>query len=229
MRSYNVLVPLAAFAAQAVASTDTWNFGYGFYLGPPSSATITRASCGYTADSNDEPWVSLWIGISNTESSATYDLYQPLLNWAPDNESQGCDAPDDQWCVATSSYMNGNQVGQAYVTVPKDTQVDFETYVEDDKVYQVVTIDGKVVSKQSDALSEGDVKYMISGDECYTGGGACGTIEAYSYTNITVELSAKDESFGSTFAAYDGITSDGGKTWVASAIKIAGDAFTAEE
>ncbi|KAI9926594.1 hypothetical protein ASPWEDRAFT_54546 [Aspergillus wentii DTO 134E9] len=241
MRSSSAIAPLAfALPATAVAN-DVWAFGNGFYSGPASGAHITKATWsivpptvpqGVTVEStDDEVWVSLWIGLSATAGSDDDDLYQPLLNWSPDQESQGCSASSSEWCVAASTYTPNGQNGQAYVTVPKNTQVDFDVTVEDNKVIQTVTIDGKVVSKESDDLVS-DLLYLYSGDECYTGSGTCGTLEAYSYTNLTVHLNTADENYGKTLNLYSGsnsnglTTSDGGKTWHTDAIKISEDTFT---
>ncbi|GAQ44012.1 hypothetical protein ABZX51_009831 [Aspergillus tubingensis] len=240
MRYSSVAVPLALAARAAAVESDVWAFGNGFYTGPPTNAHITRATwslvppdvpSNYTVNNtDDEVWVSLWIGLSSTAGDYDADLYQPLLNWSPDNESQGCPAPDDEWCVAASTYTPDGQNGQAYVTVPADTQVDFEVYVENDKVYQVVTMNGKTVSKESDAL-DNPLLYLYSGDECYTGSGDCGTLQSYSWNNLTIHLSAADENFGDTLSLYSGsssnglTTSDKGKTWHTDAIKISKDTF----
>ncbi|PYH97600.1 hypothetical protein BO71DRAFT_318300 [Aspergillus ellipticus CBS 707.79] len=240
MRYSSVAVPLAFAARAAAVASDAWAFGNGFYTGPPSSGYITKATwslvppavpSGVTvSNDDDEVWVSLWIGLSSSAGSYDDDLYQPLLNWSPDNESQGCPAPDDQWCVAGSTYTPSAQNGQAYVTVPTDTQVDFEVYVEDSKVIQVVTINGKTVSKETDALDH-PLQYLYSGDECYTGSGDCGTLQSYSWNNITITLSEKDESFGNTLSLYSGsssngfTTADSGLTWVLDAVKIDKDTF----
>ncbi|PLB52784.1 hypothetical protein P170DRAFT_454054 [Aspergillus steynii IBT 23096] len=242
MRSAYTTVPLALALRAAATTKDSWAFGNGFYSGPSSgNAHITKATWslvppavpeGVTVeDESDQVWVSLWIGLSSTAGDEGANLYQPLLNWSPDQESQGCSASAEEWCVAASTYTPDGQNGQAYVTVPKDTQVDFETSVENKKVLQTVTIDGKVVSKESDAL-DSDLLYLYSGDECYTGSGTCGTLEAYSYTNITIHLSEADEKYGDTLSLYSGTastgftTSDSGKTWHADAIKIKQDKFS---
>lgn len=93
------LVLLGTAASPALAEADSWSFGDGFYSGPPTSgASITKASwslvppavpSGVTvSNSADEVWVSIWIGVSSSAGSDDDDLYQPLLNWSPDQESQ---------------------------------------------------------------------------------------------------------------------------------------------
>jgi hypothetical protein len=67
-------------------------------------------------------------------------------------------------------------------------------------VYQVVTMNGKTVSKESDGplfpvpssnlfniiltanypALDNPLLYLYSGDECYTGSGDCGTLQSYS-------------------------------------------------
>lgn len=99
MRATYVLVPLVG-ATGALAAADSWAFGNSmFYLGPPTgSSEIIKATYSITppavpsgyavSDTNDEVWVSVWVGASASASSNDYDLYQPLFNWSPDQESQ---------------------------------------------------------------------------------------------------------------------------------------------
>lgn len=173
MRYSSVAIPLALAARAAAVESDVWAFGNGFYTGPPTNAHITRATwslvppdvpSNYTVkNTDDEVWVSLWIGLSSTAGDYDADLYQPLLNWSPDNESQYVHqllhdlesrmlttegaAPPQMTSgvsplartlpVSDPSLQPGTrtgilmmcldgQNGQAYVTVPADTQVDFE-------------------------------------------------------------------------------------------------------
>lgn len=100
MRSAYALSPLAA-AIGAVASqpADSWVFGNSlFYLGPPSgNSHITKATysivppsvpSGAKSNADDEPWVSVWVGASSTAGDQDANLYQPIFNWCPDQESQ---------------------------------------------------------------------------------------------------------------------------------------------
>lgn len=135
-------------------------------------------------------------------------------------------------------YVDG-QVGQTYVPVPPQTNLDFEISVENNKVYQTVTMNGEVVSQQSDgkhhppssrsALTvsalDNDLKYLYSSNECYTGSGNCGLLQGYKITNVTVTLSAADESFGKTMALFSCTdagfaTTDNGRTWYTDYIAI---------
>lgn len=100
MRSVYSLTPLAAaIGAVASQSSDSWVFGNSmFYLGPPSgNSRITKATysivspsvpSGSKSDSGDEPWVSVWVGASSTAGDQDANLYQPIFNWCPDQESQ---------------------------------------------------------------------------------------------------------------------------------------------
>ncbi|PYH46637.1 uncharacterized protein BP01DRAFT_338176 [Aspergillus saccharolyticus JOP 1030-1] len=243
MRYAYTAAPLAFALHAAAYSTDSWTFGYGFWMGPPASGQITKATYSIAApsvpqnatvkDSSDEVWTSIWIGVSATESGDTDSLYQPLFNWSPDQESQGCSATAEEWCVAASTYTSSGQVGQAYVPVTEDAQVDFEIYVQDNKVYQIVTMNGKVVSKQNDALTN-PLQYLYASDECYTGSGTCGTLPSYSWNNITITLSEADQNFGGTLEMIGSMSSsgfsssDGGKTWHADAVVFPTDDFTAD-
>jgi hypothetical protein len=97
---YTVIPAVAAVGAAASQPADSWVFGNSlFYLGPPSgSARITKAtysivppavpSGATVSNANDEVWVSVWVGASSTAGDADANLYQPLFNWSPDQESQ---------------------------------------------------------------------------------------------------------------------------------------------
>ncbi|KAJ6080797.1 hypothetical protein N7499_005671 [Penicillium canescens] len=236
MRYSYALVPLVS-AMQAMAiDADTWYFGNSlFYLGPPSgNSAITKAtysivpptvpSGAKASNTNDEVWVSVWVGASSTAGDDNANLYQPIFNWSLDQESQGCSASADEWCVAASTYTPSGQLGQAYVTVPNNTLVNFEIAVENGKVVQTVTMDGKVVSKESDAL-DSPLQYLYSSNECYTGSGNCGSLAGYYINNLTVTLSEADTKFDQAMAL-DGVTdngfttSDGGLTWYTEWVKV---------
>lgn len=101
MRAGYALLP-AITAASVAASypSDSWVFGDSlFYLGPPSgNARITKATYSIVpptvptgvkvSDTDDEVWVSVWVGASSTAGDDNANLYQPLFNWSPDQESQ---------------------------------------------------------------------------------------------------------------------------------------------
>ncbi|EAL86430.2 hypothetical protein KXV74_001835 [Aspergillus fumigatus] len=236
-----ISIPLTlALGVTASMPADSWVFGNSlFYLGPPTGASITKATYSLVppdvpsgvkvSSPSDQVWVSVWVGASSTNGDANANLYQPLLNWSPDQESQGCSANSTEWCVAASTYTPDGQVGQTYVPVPPQTNLDFEISVENNKVYQTVTVNGEVVSQQSDAL-DNDLKYLYSSNECYTGSGNCGLLQGYKITNVTVTLSAADESFGKTMALFSCTdagfaTTDNGRTWYTDYIAIQEIAF----
>ena len=65
---------------------------------------------------------------------------------------------------------------------------------------------------------------FYSGTECYDDG--CGTLDAFSWTNITITLNEADSDFDKTYsqvgATSSGMTtSDGGITWTIASIDIA--------
>ncbi|RAL10160.1 uncharacterized protein BO97DRAFT_479430 [Aspergillus homomorphus CBS 101889] len=208
---------LLAFALRAAAAT--WSV---IAPGAPEGTSVQ--------DTSDEVRASLWIGLRATAGETSSYLYQPLPNWSPDQESQGCSASIEEWCVAASTYTPSGQLGQAYVTVPKESQVGSEVTIENSKATQVVSIDSKVVFKETDQL-DSNLLYLYSGDECYTGSGTCGTQSAYGWNNITIHLSEADSKLGNTLSLYSGSSSngltisDGGKTWHTDAIKISSDTF----
>ncbi|CAI7652763.1 unnamed protein product [Penicillium pancosmium] len=209
MRSVYALTQLAA-AIGAVASqpADSWVFGNSlFYLGPPSgNSHITKATysivppsvpSGAKSNGDDEPWVSVWVGASSTAGDQDANLYQPIFNWCPDQESQGCPATAQEWCVAASTYTPFAVVNSMVV--------------------QTVTMNDKIISKESDAL-DAPLQYLYSSNECYTGAGSCGSVDGWKITNLTVTLSGADTSFDSVMSL-DSVTdaefksTDGGITW----------------
>jgi hypothetical protein len=98
--AYTILPAVAAIGAAASQPSDSWVFGNSlFYLGPPSgNSHITKAtysilppsvpSGSTVSNKNDEVWVSVWVGASSTAGDDNANLYQPLFNWSPDQESQ---------------------------------------------------------------------------------------------------------------------------------------------
>lgn len=114
-----ISIPLTlALGVTASMPADSWVFGNSlFYLGPPTGASITKATYSLVppdvpsgvkvSSPSDQVWVSVWVGASSTNGDANANLYQPLLNWSPDQESQGCLANSTEWCVAASTYTPG--------------------------------------------------------------------------------------------------------------------------
>ncbi|KAE8343482.1 hypothetical protein BDV24DRAFT_149731 [Aspergillus arachidicola] len=217
MRSFYAVVPLT-LALRAAALYEDWHFGNMFAVGPAANnAQVTKATyslvppaipCGTTQEKqNDAPWLSIWVGISASMSDQAADLFQPLLNWSPDQKSQACPATAQEWCVAASTYH--------HITV------------DDKKITQQVSIGGKQVSEQSDDKSINPT-FLYSSNECYLG--TCGTVAGYSWDKLTIHLSEADPNFGGTLnlmnATSSGFTtSDQGKTWYAESIKINEDYF----
>ncbi|KAL0933714.1 uncharacterized protein CTRU02_210513 [Colletotrichum truncatum] len=243
MRCSTFAVLSVPLVARAVAGQyENWKFGNMFRLGPAKNAivkatyTIATPSvpCGYVQEKpSEEPWLSLWVGLSSSVSDQKADLFQPLLNWAPNNELQGCPAPNTQWCVAASTFSNGQQLAQSYIPIPAETNVDFElTYDAAKGVTQKVYMDGKLVSQQTDKTQAGQrPSYLYSSNECYLG--TCGTVNGYTWENITVVLEKADADFGQTLdllGASSGAvkTADNGKTWNVDSIKINEDHFYAD-
>lgn len=131
------LAPAALYAAALLLPTASANFGNSFYLGPwDGDAYITKATYSLTApaviqdyDTSDKSlWIAIWIGVQpNVPDVSQANLVQPLLNWCADQTSCGCDAAADEWCVTASTYTPDGQTGNAYVAVPKDATLDFES------------------------------------------------------------------------------------------------------
>lgn len=131
------LAPAALYALALLPALTSANFGNSFYLGPwDGDAYITKATYSLTApaviqdyDTSDKSlWVAIWIGVQpNVPDVSQANLVQPLLNWCADQTSCGCDAGATEWCVTASTYTPEGQTGNAYVAVPKDAKLDFES------------------------------------------------------------------------------------------------------
>lgn len=98
----STLLPLAmALSASASASSlhDEEHPGNSFSLGPAkNNAQITKVTyslvpppvpCGAgEKNTSTPPSLALWLGLSDSASNQKTDLFQPLLNWSPDQQSQ---------------------------------------------------------------------------------------------------------------------------------------------
>ncbi|KAJ3541382.1 hypothetical protein NM208_g4636 [Fusarium decemcellulare] len=229
----------ASFAALCLAAVsgvnaqfDDWKFGNMFSIGP-TEAGIAKATwsltppsvpCGTQVDDpSHQPWMSIWVGISQSISDQGTALFQPLLNWAPNNAQEGCPAPNNEWCVAASTYDGaGQQVAQPYVAIPSNSDLKFELTVDSSNA---------VTQKSAEDKNGKPPKAIFSSNECYLG--TCGTLKGYSWSDVTVVLQKADNNFGKTLsltgATSSGLsTSDGGKTWKAKSIKINQDFFYAD-
>jgi hypothetical protein len=96
---------------------------FGYSEGSPAPAVLQDYD---TADKS--LWTAIWIGVQpNVPDVSQANLVQPLLNWCADQESCGCDGAATEWCVTASTYTPEGQTGNAYVAVPKDATLDFES------------------------------------------------------------------------------------------------------
>ncbi|KAJ5890469.1 uncharacterized protein N7473_006697 [Penicillium subrubescens] len=210
---YTFLPAVAAIGAATPQPSDSWVFGNSmFSLGPPSgNSRIIKATYSIlppsvplrstVSNKKDEIWASVWVGASSTAGDHNANLYQPLFNWSPDQESQYVKMKrknnTEMALTEKISQYRGGQVGQTYVVVPQNTAIDFEIAVVNGKVVQTVTMEGKVISKQSDS---------------------CGTIAGYDITNLTGTLSEADTKFANVMKL-DNVTestfmsTDSGITW----------------
>ncbi|KAH7028612.1 hypothetical protein B0J12DRAFT_683201 [Macrophomina phaseolina] len=249
MRSSSVSAAAAlslALRASAQSSDESWinnyRFGNMFYSGPTSGgAYITKATysmtppaipCGYATNANPQEELALWIGAQEDPTGKDVlklSFVQPLLNWAPDQQMTGCDSTADNWCITASTYHPSGQVNAGYKPVAPNTALDFEIAVDEasTNITQKVWKGGELISSQSDNPGL-KLAVFYSGNECY--GADCGTLNGYSWSNITVTLNKADKNFGNTLsltgATSDGFTtSDGGVTWHAEEIRINEDYF----
>ncbi|KAF4545853.1 uncharacterized protein LTHEOB_4505 [Lasiodiplodia theobromae] len=237
MVRYTPAALLALAAGASAADYSAWAFGNMFSVGPSSGdAYITKATWSVvppavptdaTEGASDHPFLSLWIGISKSISDQSAALVQPLLNWSTNQESQGCPASATEWCVDASTFSNDQQTAQPYVRVANGQKVDFEVTATAQKTtHQKVYINGEVISEQDDGNVGFLPTYLYSSNECYQN--TCGSVDGYTWEDITITLSTADKSFGDTLelrgASGSLDSSDGGKTWTGS-IKIDADHF----
>ncbi|KAB2570659.1 hypothetical protein BFW01_g5740 [Lasiodiplodia theobromae] len=226
MRSTSSILPVLALALGAAADQD-WHFGDTIYMGPTSGSTYLKKltyslvpPAVPTDSSQSDAWLSIWVGISASQSDNSIPLMQPLLNWAPDNAAQGCPADNDAWCVAASTLLPTGQTDEPYVAVPIGSTLDFEIETTSSgTVSQKVSINGEVSSTITNSNIGENPKWVIASNECYSN--QCGSLDGYTWANMTITLSAAEESFGDslsmTGATSDGFTSsDNGLTWTGS-------------
>ncbi|GME64933.1 hypothetical protein GTA08_BOTSDO03764 [Neofusicoccum parvum] len=229
-----------SLALSAKADDAQWpdytKFGNMFYSGPTSNgAYITKATysmippstpCGYHSGTTEQEELSLWIGVQADPTGKDVmdmNFVQPLLNWAPNQKVTGCETDSEHWCIAASTYTPSGQQGQSYKEIPTGSQLDFTN--SDSNVNQTVWIAGELISTQADS-SGMKPSVFYSGNECSLY--SCGTLNGYSWSNITLHLNEADEKYGNSFTLTNATstgatTSDGGKTWHIEEIKIAKD------
>ncbi|KPM39005.1 hypothetical protein AK830_g7565 [Neonectria ditissima] len=226
----------AIAGAQAADWSGQYKFGNMFYTGPTKSGvTITKATysltppsvpCGYATSGGNEE-LAFWIGIQDDPTGkdvAQENFVQPLLNWAPDQRLTGCKTDNTQWCIAASTYTPSGQLSQPYEPIAAGTRLDFELVV-GSAVTQTISSSGTVLSTQTNAAGMKPAVFYGS-NECYLQ--TCGTLESYSWENITIHLSAADPDFGNTLSLTSATstgykTTDGGKTWTNERITIEKD------
>ncbi|KAI8683439.1 hypothetical protein NCS57_00008100 [Fusarium keratoplasticum] len=231
-----LLLSAATGGAHAAGWQGQYKFGNMFYTGPTKNGvTITKATyslvppsvpCGYATTGGNEE-LAFWIGIQDDPTGkdvAQESFVQPLLNWAPDQRATGCETDNNQWCVAASTYTPSGQIGQPYLPIENGIQLDFEL-VAGSEVKQTISSGGKVISTQTNAAGMKPAVFY-GANECYLQ--SCGTLQGYTWENITVHLSAADPNYGNTLsltsATSDGFeTADGGKTWTNAGITIQKD------
>lgn len=232
----SILLLSAAAGAQASDWSGSYKFGNMFYTGPTKSGvTITRATyslippsipCGYATSGGNEE-LALWIGIQDDPTGqdvSQENFVQPLLNWAPDQQATGCDTDNSKWCAAASTYTPSGQIGQTYQPIAAGVELDFELVV-GSSVKQTISSGGKVISTQTNAAGMKPAVFY-GANECYLQ--TCGTLGAYTWSNITVHLSAADADYGNTLSLTGAtstgfVTADGGKTWTCEGVTIKKD------
>ncbi|KAJ4350949.1 hypothetical protein N0V95_004287 [Ascochyta clinopodiicola] len=240
MSRTTLLAALSLSLSTLISAADPYtNYEYGnnFYLGPTTNGQhITKATytlgapappTDYLTTNPNERWLSLWIGLQdnpNTGDILNMNFVQPLVNWGPNNEVWGCAADDKHWCAAASTYTPSGQVEEAYVPLPSNASLDFVVEINSSTgmIDQSISMSGSVISKSSNVQGMKPAVFY-SGTECYADG--CGTLDAHSWSNITLVLNEADAGFDKTMtltgATSTGMeTVDGGKTWTIESIVI---------
>ncbi|KAJ5318862.1 hypothetical protein MYU51_012699 [Penicillium brevicompactum] len=211
---------LAVLAVLGLVNAETIGFGPYFSLGPTSS-WIREANTTLVlpeAPSPQQDRLALWPGMGTSAG----DLIQALAVSFSD-PSANCGATSGQWCTWAST-LQGEQLGGKQVPANAGDEINMHYKYNDDtsKFDQTVSINGEVVSTLS--TTSGHAQGYGTAVECQAE--ACkGTAAAHEYLDTTVILNAADSSFGDTLAINEATssglkTSDNGKTWTVSSIKI---------
>ncbi|PNS13951.1 hypothetical protein CAC42_1442 [Sphaceloma murrayae] len=227
---------VAAAHAQGDELYSQYKFGNMFYTGPTKNGVyITKATyslitpetpTGFATTGGNEE-LAFWIGVQEDPDGGSVlneNFVQPLLNWAPNQFETGCSANNEEWCITTSTYTPGRQLSEGYKPLTPGSKVDFEITVAD-AVTQKVWVNGVMTSQQTDSTGM-KPEVFYGANECYLQN--CGRLEAYTWSNITVVLSASDPAFGGTLrftnSKSDGFeTVDGGRTWTNAGVTIEAD------
>ncbi|CAG8931391.1 unnamed protein product [Penicillium salamii] len=211
---------LAVLAFLGLANAETIGFGPHFSLGPTSS-WIREANTTLVlpeAPSPQQDRLALWPGMGTSGG----DLIQALAVSFSD-PSANCGATAGQWCTWAST-LQGEQLGGKQVPANAGDEVNMHYKYNDEtsKFDQTVSINGEVVSTLS--TKSGQAQGWGTAVECQAE--ACdGTAAAHEYLDTTIILNAADSSFKDTLAIEEATssglkTSDNGKTWTVSSIKI---------
>ncbi|CAI7590281.1 unnamed protein product [Penicillium bialowiezense] len=211
---------LAVLAVLGLVNAETIGFGPYFSLGPTSSwireANTTLVLPEVPSPQQDR--LALWPGMGTSAG----DLIQALAVSFSD-PSANCGATAGQWCTWAST-LQGEQLGGKQVPANAGDEVNMHYKYNDDtsKFDQTVSINGEVVSTLS--TTSGHAQGYGTAVECQAE--ACdGTAAAHEYLDTTIILNAADSSFADTLAINEATssglkTSDNGKTWTVSSIKI---------
>ncbi|ODM19701.1 hypothetical protein SI65_04687 [Aspergillus cristatus] len=208
---------LSVVAAIAVGSTNA-AMGPAFSTGPVSDDSFIREATSTLvlpkAPSGSSGDASLWVGMGTSNG----DLVQSIAdNWQ-----------SDDWNIYAYTLLSTGANTQMPVqgdssTASAGDRVTMHYKFDDNSgnYTQTVSVNGKTVSTLS--TSDGKAQGWGSSVECAEDN--CGTVGAHSWTDTKIILDTADPDYINTVAKGEGVTgdmttSDGGKTWTVTTIKI---------
>ncbi|KAF2475497.1 uncharacterized protein BDR25DRAFT_382518 [Lindgomyces ingoldianus] len=209
---------VSVLAAVAFTSSVEAAMGPAFSTGPVAANSFIREATSTLilpkAPSGSSGDTSLWVGMGTSNG----DLIQSIAdNWQ-----------SSEWSIFAYTLMKTGANSQMPVqTAGTPAQASNQVtmhYKFDDasgNYTQTVSVNGKQVATLS--TSDGHAQGWGSAVECAAND--CGTVPAHSWINTTIIMDKADPNYIKTLGKGQGVTgdmttSDGGKTWKVSTIKI---------
>ncbi|OJJ29943.1 hypothetical protein ASPWEDRAFT_165722 [Aspergillus wentii DTO 134E9] len=215
MPSISQTLPVLAMMAFNGANAA---MGPAFSTGPVSDDTFIREATSTLhlpkAPSGSSGDASLWVGMGTSNG----DLIQSIAdNWQSDDWSIYAYTLLSTGANTQMPVEGDSSSASAGDAVTMHYKFDGST----GNYTQTVLVNGKTVSTLS--TSDGKAQGWGSSVECAEDN--CGTVGAHSWTNTTIILDTADPNYINTMAKGEGVTgdmttSDNGKTWTVSTIKI---------
>lgn len=235
---------LSALAAAAAIGKANAAFGSAFSTGPTSDSTYIVESWATlnlpAAPTDNAGDLSLWVGmgtstgdliqsIADNSASDDWSLFAYTLMSTSGKPPTNSHEITCATLLLTSTTATTQSVVQAEgSTATGGTAVTFHYYYEasSGNYTQDVIVDGAIISTLS--TSDGEAQGWGSAVECAAED--CGTVDAHTWTNVSIILSGADTAYVDTLALGEGVdasmTSEDGITWEVGTINIPGYDFS---